>query len=66
MYIFICFLLICSGGGILYVFPYESHPGKAVVAIILIRTGLFLFLYRGKDAARVGRDADLLSRWWPW
>ncbi len=64
MYTFICLLLIGSGCGLFYFFPYEAHPGKAVIAIILIGMGLFLLIFRGKDAAHVGKAADTASWWW--
>ncbi len=64
MYTFICLLLIGAGGGLAYIFPYEANPGKAVLAIILIGLGLFLLIFRGKDAVHVGKAADIASWWW--
>ena len=69
MYGFICFLLIASGGSMLFFFPYMDHPGKTIVAGLLIALGLFLWGYRGKDANSVTKGVNAANdtgHWWMW
>ena len=64
MYVFICLVLMSSGGGILYFFDHAQHPLIAVLAIFMLGLGAFLLAFRGKDADAVGRAADSIKGWW--
>jgi hypothetical protein len=67
MYNLLCFLMIAAGGALLYIFPYQQNPGKAVCAGILIGLGLFLLLFKGKGADNVRRFSESAnSGWWHW
>lgn len=67
LYNLICLAMIGSGAGILLKFDHLEHSGKAILAIALIAIGLFLLVYKGKSADKVGRHLNHINNWWwPW
>ena len=67
-YNLVCLVMIGSGAGILYIFDYTEHSGKAVAAIALIVLGLFLLIFKGKSGDKVADSMETLNHswWWPW
>ena len=62
-YHLVCLIVIGSGVGILSWVGGIQHPLATVAAIALIALGLFLLIFKGRDAHKV-HDAIETSRWW--